>query len=121
MGNTANATADLDAGCDDAGVPPGGAPERLLRLELEERSRVVLDASGSAYRVLLDVRRAMGGECPGDEVPLACTVTTPSAGPAFLDLVLDPGTYFLQVDGRGGQPDEQAGPFQLDVHVVPEP
>lgn len=122
VGNTAGATADLDAGCDDAGVPAGGAPERLLRLELEERSRVVLDASGSAYRVLLDVRRASSaGDCPGDEVPLACTVTTSNTGPAFLDLVLDAGTYFLQVDGRGGQPSEQAGAFQLDVHVVPEP
>lgn len=115
VGNTAGASADLDASCDDAGGAPGGAPERLLRLELAERSRVVLDASGSSYRVLLGVRR--GDVCPGVEVPLACTVATPSAGAAFLDLVLEPGTHHVQIDGRNGE----SGPFQLDVHVLPAP
>jgi hypothetical protein len=115
VGNTAGATADLGASCDDAGGPPGGAPDRLLRLELTERSRVVLDATGSSYRALLDVRS--GADCPGVEVPLACTVTTPSAGAAFLDLVLEAGTHHVQIDGRGGE----SGPFQLDVHVVPAP
>ncbi len=115
VGNTAGASADLDAGCDDAGGPSGGAPERLLRLDLDERSRVVLDASGSTYRVLLDVRE--GPDCPGIEVPLACTVTTSSAGAAFLDLELEAGTYFVQVDGRS----EETGAFQLDVHVQPAP
>lgn len=115
VGNTANAGADLDAGCDDAGGPAGGAGERFLRLELQERSRVVLDSSGSSYRVLLDVRE--GPDCPGVEVPLACTVSNSSSGPAFLDLEMEAGTYQVQVDGRS----QEAGAFQLDVHVLAAP
>jgi hypothetical protein len=111
QGNTSSATADFSAGCDQSGGPAFGAPEQLLRLELAETRRVVLDATGSSYPVLLDVRK--GPTCPGTEVPLGCTIST-STRPAYLDLTLTPGVYFVQVDGVAGA----KGAWTLDVHVA---
>ena len=111
QGNTANATPQFEAGCDQGGTPEGGAPEQLLRLDLPQPKRVVLDMSGSAYSTLLDVRK--GPDCPGVEVPKACAAGY-SQTRSFLDLSLPAGTYFIQVDGFAGD----AGPWFLDVRVV---
>ena len=109
-GDTSTASADLTASCDALGQPPGGARDELLALTLAERRRVVLDMSGSSYTTLLDVRR---GACPGVEVAGGCS--TAGAGQAFRDLVLEPGSYFVQIDGFGGS----AGAWNLDVRIVP--
>ncbi len=111
QGNTANAHADYPAGCDQSGGPPNGGPDQMLKLVLTESKRVVLDMSGSAYSTLLDVRK--GSSCPGQEVPLGCTVGYGSAT-SFLDLTLGAGTYWIQVDGYAGD----AGAWFLDVRVV---
>ncbi|AKT36784.1 putative metal-binding motif-containing protein [Chondromyces crocatus] len=113
QGTTANARADFDAGCDQSGVPPGGAADQILKLVLPARKRVVLDMAGSGYTTLLNVRR--GPACPGAEMPFACTIGTGQG--SFLDLVLDPGTYYLQIDGLAGN----EGPWFLDVRVVDPP
>jgi hypothetical protein len=111
QGNTANNTADFTAGCDQNNGPPGGAPDQLLEIVLSARKRVVLEMAGSSYATLLDVRQ--GPDCPGSEVPLGCTV---GSGPSrsYLDLTLDAGTYYIQVDGFAGE----AGAWSLDVRVV---
>jgi hypothetical protein len=79
-------------------------------LTLSETQRVVLDMEGSAYRTLLDVRRGPG--CPGVEVASGCSVGF-YAERSYLDLVLEPGEYFVQVDGYSGQ----AGAWFLDVFI----
>jgi hypothetical protein len=66
--------------------------------------------SGSGYSTLLDVR--MGPTCPGQEVLYGCAIGYGST--SFLDLTLDPGTYFVQVDVYYGD----RGPWFLDVRVV---
>ncbi|AUX37312.1 hypothetical protein SOCE836_095340 [Sorangium cellulosum] len=111
QGNTTNAAADFDAGCDRAGTQDRGARDQLLKLTLTARRRVVLDMAGSAYETLLSVRRGPG--CPGTEMPLSCTIGT---GPqrSFLDLVLDPGVYYVQIDGHA----MAHGLWFLDVRVV---
>ena len=109
-GDTSTATADFAASCDALGQPPGGARDELLELTLTERSRVVLDMSGSSYTTLLSVRR---GTCPGVEVEQGCS--TAGASQAFRDLVLDAGRYFVQIDGFNGS----AGAWNLDVRIVP--
>jgi hypothetical protein len=111
QGTTANAKADFNAGCDQGGQPPGGAPDQLLTLALGAQKRVVLDMLGSGYATLLDVRT--GAACPGTEVPKGCAA---GFGPerSFLDLVLAAGTYRVQIDGFAGQ----TGPWFLDAHVV---
>ncbi|CAN98212.1 putative secreted protein [Sorangium cellulosum So ce56] len=111
QGNTANAAADFNAGCDRAGTAEGGARDQLLRLTLTARRRVVLDMAGSSYDTLLSVRRGPG--CPGVEMPLSCTIGTDPQR-SFLDLVLDPGVYYLQIDGHA----LAHGLWFLDVRVV---
>jgi hypothetical protein len=90
----------------------------MLKLTLEERRRVVIDASGSSYQTLVVVRNA--DTCPGDEVENTCALTfTPSAGDAptysFIDTVLDPGSYYIQIDGYNGD----SGRFTLEVFTSP--
>lgn len=111
QGNTSNAVATFDAGCDQGGTPEGGAPDQLLQLDLPSQKRVVLEMGGSAYATMLDVRK--GPDCPGVEVPKACAVGY-GQNKSFLDLTLDPGVYFIQVDGFAGD----SGPWFLDVRVV---
>jgi hypothetical protein len=111
QGNTANANADFSAGCDVGGVSGGGARDQLLSLELAAPKRVILDMTGSSYSTVLDVRR--GPACPGIEVLHGCAVGYQSPR-SYLDLQLDAGTYFIQIDGL--QLDE--GQWFLDVRVV---
>jgi hypothetical protein len=112
QGNTANASAKYAAGCDQGGTGPFGAPEQMLKLVLSQKRRVILDMNGSSYPTLLDVRK--GASCPGEEVPVACTIG-PGAGRSFLDVTLDAGSYWVQVDGYAGQ----SGAWLLDVFVAP--
>ncbi len=111
QGTTANAIGDYNAGCDQAGQPPGGAPEQMLKMTLPATKRVIFDMLGSSYATLLDVRK--GPDCPGTEVPMGCTAGY-FVQRSFLDLTLSAGTYFLQIDGYAGQ----SGPWFLDVRVV---
>lgn len=111
QGTTANAIPHYNAGCDQGGVDEGGAPDQMLKLTLASPKRVVLDMAGSGYSTLLDVRK--GPACPGAEVTQGCAVGyNPSR--SFLDLKLDAGVYFIQIDGYA----MDAGPWFLDVRVV---
>ncbi|MGE0324767.1 MAG: putative metal-binding motif-containing protein [Polyangiaceae bacterium] len=110
QGNTANATADYDAGCDYGVQPPGGGADQMLKLSLSAPKRVIFDMQGSSYATLLNVRK--GPACPGSELPQACSVGY-SEGRSYLDLQLDAGDYFVQVDGYN----RASGPWFLDVFV----
>ncbi len=112
VGNTASTNSDFGASCDFALSGPLGAPEQLLHLSLSQRRRMIFDMSGSEYATLLVVRAGPG--CPGAELMNACAPRVSSA-PSYLDLVLDPGDYYLQVDGYFGD----SGPWQLDVFSAP--
>lgn len=111
-GDTTGATANFSAGCDALGMPIGGANDQLLRLNLTKRRRVVFDMTGSTMTTLLNLRK--GAACPGIEIPDTCNV---GGGPnrSFLDITLDAGTYWVQVDGYAGS----VGPWNLDVRVLP--
>lgn len=109
QGNTANAQDDHSASC---GVGDEGAPDQFLALHLDRASRVVLDARGSAFSVILDVRLAEG--CPGTEVAFGCSAGYVEDN-AFVDLVLAAGDYWVQVDGYGGQ----FGAWTVDAFVSP--
>jgi hypothetical protein len=111
QGNTANATANYSAGCDITGVGQFGAPDQMLSLKLSSKKRVIFDMEGTAYLPILDVRH--GDTCPGTEIPNGCSAGYQPAR-SYLDLTLDPGSYWVQVDGYGNQ----AGPWFLDVRVV---
>ena len=110
QGNTANATADYEVGCDLGGQPAGGGRDQMLRLTLAETRRVVFDMAGSAYQTLLQVRA--GPTCPGADLVQACAAGF-FAERSFLDLTLAPGDYFVTVDGYNGD----SGAWQLNVFV----
>lgn len=110
VGNTAQATADYSAGCDQASLGAQGAPEQILYLNLTERRRVVFDMQDSDYDTLLNVRR--GTECPGDEILRGC-VPGYMDEKSFVDLTLPEGDYFIQVDGYGGD----RGEWTLDIYT----
>lgn len=112
-GSTANAHADFSAGCDASNLGMFGAPDQLLHLALTQKSRVVLDMAGSTYQTMLSVRG--GATCPGSELQLACAPGY-QATRSFLDLELDRGDYYVQVDGYGGD----SGSWALDVYVTPD-
>jgi hypothetical protein len=113
QGNTSNAHADYSAGCDVGNQAPSGAPDQMLHLTLKTKSRVILDMAGSSYQTLLSVR--MGGACPGAELPLACAAGyLPER--SYLDLDLDSGDYYVQVDGYAGD----SGAWSLDIYVSPD-
>jgi len=111
QGNTANAAANFSAGCDVTGGGEFGAPDQILGFALSAKKRVIFDMQGSSYITILDVRR--GDTCPGTEVPMACSAGYPPSR-SYLDLTLDPGKYWVQIDGYGGQ----SGPWFLDVRVA---
>lgn len=111
-GNTGNAFPDFSAGCDVGGQSPGGAPDQILRLRLTEPRRVVLDMQGSAYQTMLSVRA--GDLCPGAELPLSCAPGYPATR-SYLDLNLQAGDYFVQIDGYDGD----YGAWKLDVFTSP--
>jgi hypothetical protein len=112
VGDTASATPNFDAICDTVASGPGGAKDQILKLVLAEKRRVVLDMGGSGYSTLLDLRTGLS--CPGGEVAGACHVGFTESR-SFLEVVLDPATYFVTVDGYGSE----AGAWNLDVRVVP--
>jgi hypothetical protein len=111
-GDTTSATANFDSSCDTPTAQPGGAPDQVLRLVLAEPERVVFDMSGSTYTTILEVRS--GGACPGQLVSADACYVGFSAERSFLDLELQPGTYFVIVHGYAGA----KGPWNLDVRVV---
>jgi hypothetical protein len=117
QGNTANQYAQYDVSCDYGGQSPGGAAEQMLKLTLEDRRRVVIDASGSSYQTIVVVRHA--DTCPGDELEGTCSLTFSSSSTStsysFIDTVLDPGSYFIQVDGYNGD----SGRWSLEVFTNP--
>jgi hypothetical protein len=110
-GDTTNATADFNAGCDAVGQPINGAKDQIMKLVVAQKERVVLDMIGSSYTTILDVRQ--GATCAGTEVPGACYVGF-NASRSFLDLTLNAGTYWVQVDGYNGD----RGPWNLDMRVL---
>jgi hypothetical protein len=111
QGNTTNAKADFNAGCDQGNQPPGTAPDQLLVLELSQPKRVFFDMQGSGYSTILSVRQGPG--CPGAEIAKACAVGY-YPDRSFLDLTLGAGTYYVQIDGFVGQ----TGSWFLDVFVT---
>ncbi len=112
VGDTTNSNADFNAGCDSPGQPIGGAKDQIMQLALTQKQHVIFDMIGSSYTTILDVRQ--GAACPASEVPGACFVGF-NASRSFLDVILDPGTYWVQVDGYNGD----RGPWNLDLRVLP--
>jgi hypothetical protein len=113
-GDTSTANADYDNGCNATNLPPGGAPDQVLALDLTAQTakkRVVFDMEGSTYQTILDVYE--GQKCPGTPIGEGCYVGF-SPPRSFLDVTLSPGQYWIIIDGYAGD----SGPWNLDVRVI---
>ncbi len=80
----------------------GAAPEQVYRLEVEERSQLRAVLS-STYDGVLYIMSA----CGDMRSELGCNDDNPDTTRSQLDVTLDPGEYFLVVDGYG----EESGDF----------
>ena len=111
-GDTSKKAADFNAGCDANNQPVGTAKDQLMKLVLTKTQRVVFDTSYSTFQTIIDIRS--GEPCPGVEVDGACASTSGVGNSSFLDITLDAGTYYVQIDGYNGA----SGPWTLDVRVL---
>lgn len=110
--DTSLALDDTAAGCNTE----AGSPETVWALTLGTTQRVTVAAQASAGAATDPVVYLRGTAC--DEatgMELACADVAPP-GPDTFSLVLDPGTYFLFVEGFGAA---GAGPTDVTVTLGP--
>jgi hypothetical protein len=101
-GSTEEGTDDAEGSC----AGSAGGRERIYRLDLATRQRVVIEVSAE-FDTILYVRQ---GDCTDDAAEVKCN---DDAGPkrSRIDAVLDAGAYFIFVDGYG----DEAGSYRLQV------
>ena len=73
---------------------------------------MIFDMKGSSFATMLSIRT--GKFCPGTELPRACAPGY-RASRSYLDLDLQAGDYFIQIDGYDGA----YGSWKLDVFTAP--
>ena len=89
-----------------------GANELIYRLDVPTRQRVTIDVRAQ-YDAVLYVRR---GDCTDPDAEVACNDDAPGGGRrSRVDEVLEPGTYFVYVDGYG----EEEGAFRMTLRTRP--
>jgi hypothetical protein len=86
----------------------GNGPDAFYVFRLDERRevQVTLSPSTSAYNAVFSLLTSTGAVVPG-----SCTATVGGGLAETRTMVLDPGTYYVQVDGA----DDTAGRYQLDI------
>jgi hypothetical protein len=104
-GSTCGANNDYSSTCGSTG------PDVVYRLDIASRSDVVIDATASGSWDP-DMHLRSGG-CPGTQV--VCNDDTSGLNPR-ITTTLDPGTYYVIVDGHSTS---AAGPFTLNVTITP--
>ena len=82
------------------------APEQVYQLRVETRSQI-----SAVLQSTFDGALYLQRECGQRESELGCNDDNPDTTRSQLDLTLDPGTYFLVVDGY----EDQGGTYELVV------
>ncbi|MFK7985898.1 MAG: hypothetical protein AB8I08_07680 [Sandaracinaceae bacterium] len=99
-GNTSSASNDMTGTC----IQGGNAPEMVYALTVENRAQVSIvinsDYDGALYLL---------GACGEMRSEIACNDDNPNTSRSQIDATLDPGTYFLVVDGYA----DASGEFEL--------
>ena len=115
-GNTRRGEADSTGGC-----AASESKELVYKLDVARRQRVTIEVDPQFDSVLY-VRK---DECGDAEAEVACnddaTAGSGKRGPSSrgsrIDEVLEPGTYYVFVDGYGAE----SGPFRMNVQVADVP
>lgn len=106
-GTTANAGDRFTSGC---ARPDGSAPDRVYKLTLAKRTALRVTATGRGFSPVVSLRR----DCVADRVEMKCDSGNDDT-PATLEALLDPGTYYVVVDGASAG---EEGSFTVAVEVV---
>jgi len=104
-GETTGAQALMMAPC-----ARGPAPEVVYEIEVEERGLLSAHLSSNYDGVLYLMR-----SCGQAQSTVACNDDAPDTSNSRIATTVDPGTYFLVVDGFG----EASGSYELTVNVEP--
>jgi hypothetical protein len=103
-GNTNQGSDQMTGSC----LGDGAAPEVVYALTVERRSqvRVVINSGydGALY---------MLGTCGNMQTEIACNDDNPTTSRSQIEAALDPGTYFIAVDGFG----TESGEYELTATV----
>ncbi|HEY5948153.1 MAG TPA: hypothetical protein VIV40_21805, partial [Kofleriaceae bacterium] len=100
-GSTSGFVNDLAGSC-----APSEGGDAVFALSLDERAHVVLNTARSQYDTVLHIRRV------SDLAELACNDDANGTLQSAVELDLDPGDYYVVVDGYAGQ----TGAFSLQVY-----
>ncbi len=108
-GSTVGLSNDYETGLGGCGSGAVG-PDAAFELDLTARKRVIASTEGSDFDTVLHVHSA-GCATGGQRF---CDDDTGDGLTSFIDQVLDPGTWFFIVDGRGAT---AAGNYYFEVQV----
>lgn len=124
-GSTAGASNKFTPSC---GGPASPAGDRVYKLTLATRGRVRLNLVTPGFMGVLALRPSCldGTNGGGRAVELGCNVASEDTNQAHLEANLEPGTYYVVVDGKpassgsgpGSIPPPAEGPFTLQAQVV---
>ena len=105
-GDTTGAINQVEAPC-----ASGNAPERIYRLEVEERAQVSVTVQSTFDGALFITR-----ECGQVASTLACNddALPNDTSQSRIDTTLEPGTYYVVVDGYG----DAAGAYQIEASMT---
>jgi hypothetical protein len=106
--STTTGTSRFEASCGEG----ARGPERIFSLRVRERSRVEISVEAEFDSVLY-VRR----DCVDPGTTVDCNDDAGDSNHSALDLELEPGTYYVFVDGYGEG--GESGPFTIRAEVTP--
>jgi hypothetical protein len=107
-GSTSRGESENEGSCANS-----GAREMVYKLELLSRQHVTVDVDPHFDSVLY-IRK---DQCDDPDSEVACNDDAPNQHRSKVDLVLDPGTYFVFVDGYSNE----GGTFSMHVAVADVP
>jgi hypothetical protein len=91
------------------------ARELVYKLDLASRQKVIVTVENDGFDSVLYMRK---GSCTDQEAEVACNDDSPDKEHSKLDEVVDPGTYYVFVDGYN---EEKDGSFKMKVELVDVP
>jgi hypothetical protein len=93
-GTTVHGESNLEGSCGRT-----ESKEIVYKLELRDRKRVVVDVA-PRFDAVLYIRKE---DCEATSAEVACNDDAPNQDRSKVDVILDPGTYFVVVDGFGSE------------------
>jgi hypothetical protein len=110
-GSTSRGESEQEGSCRTG----GDAKELVYKLEVAERQHVIIDVRPQQrFDSVLYIRK---DDCTDAAAEIACNDDAPQSDRSRLDLVLDPGTYYVFVDGYG----HDSGSFRMTVQLSDVP